>query len=244
MSDGQLQVHVWRGGEKGALKTYSVSARDNQTVLDVVTEIQQRIDPTLSYRFACRVGVCGSCAMTVNGRPRWTCRTHVTRVAINSELTIEPLRNLPHIKDLITDMAPFFEKWQRAGGVFEGTATRHDPPASVTHEDRQRRNADAGIECINCAVCYSACDVAGWNKDYLGPAALNRAWTLLNDCRHGDHRGLLAVVSAAGGCSSCHTQGRCTEACPVELSPTRSIAGLKRATLLNTLGLATDKVAS
>ena len=76
-----LSVSLWRGAKDGRYETYSVPQRASQTVLDVVTFVQRHIDPTLSYRFACRVGVCGSCAMTVNGRPRWTCRTHVAKVA-------------------------------------------------------------------------------------------------------------------------------------------------------------------
>ncbi|MDH3579446.1 MAG: 2Fe-2S iron-sulfur cluster-binding protein, partial [Hyphomicrobiales bacterium] len=76
-SRDMLSVDVWRGREEGHYEAFEVPARDNQTVLDVVTFIQRTLDPALAYRFACRVGVCGSCAMTVNGRPRWTCRTHV-----------------------------------------------------------------------------------------------------------------------------------------------------------------------
>ena len=79
--------------------------RENQTVLDVVTWVQRNADPTLSYRFACRVGMCGSCAMTVNGRPRWTCRTHISKVVEDGTLEIGPLANLPVIKDLACDMA-------------------------------------------------------------------------------------------------------------------------------------------
>src|SRR3984885_7532036 len=110
----ELSVSLWRGGEDGRYETYSVPRRESQTVLDVVTFVQRHIDPTLSYRFACRVGVCGSCAMTVNGRPRWTCRTHVSKVAGDGHLEIGPLENLPVIKDLTTDMEGFFEKWKQA----------------------------------------------------------------------------------------------------------------------------------
>lgn len=232
-----LTVRIWRGADEGRLVTYRVPARANQTVLDVVSEVQRRQEPTLAYRFACRVGVCGSCAMTVNGTPRWTCRTHVDRVAAGGAITIEPLRNLPRIRDLATDMTGFFEKWERAGGRFRGTATRHDPPAPVDPASGQRRLADAAIECINCAVCYAACDVVAWNDDYLGPAALNRAWTLVNDERHADPRATLRQAMATGGCGSCHTQGNCTRHCPVGLSPTRSIAGLKRRGLLGLIGM-------
>jgi fumarate reductase iron-sulfur subunit len=76
-----IRVRVWRGGAAGRFETYAVPARPNQTILDVVTYIQRSLDPSLAYRFACRVGMCGSCGMTVNGRPRWTCRTHVSKGA-------------------------------------------------------------------------------------------------------------------------------------------------------------------
>jgi fumarate reductase iron-sulfur subunit len=111
-SEKTLHVSVWRGeGPQGRFETFRVPRQDNQTVLDVVSWIQQNTDPSLSYRYACRVGMCGSCAMMVNGQPRWTCRTHVSRVADGDRLQIGPLRNLPVIKDLAVDMDPFFEKW-------------------------------------------------------------------------------------------------------------------------------------
>src|SRR5436190_23183817 len=95
-----IEVSLWRGKSDGRYQTYEVPQRENQTVLDVVTWVQRNADATLAYRFACRVGMCGSCAMTVNGRPRWTCRTHVSQVAKRGRLTIAPLANLPIIKDL------------------------------------------------------------------------------------------------------------------------------------------------
>ncbi len=228
-----LKVEVWRGGVEGQLQAFDVPRRDSQTVLDVVTWIQRRLDPSLAYRFACRVGMCGSCAMTVNGRPRWTCRTHVSRLD-SDRLVIEPLRNLPIIKDLACDMAGFFDKWARAEGKFVPKAA--PPPASngfavVKPDDRQRQAANEGIECIGCAVCYSGCDVVTWNPDYLGPAALNRAWTLENDIRDGGRTARLAAVAGDAGCHACHSHQSCTEFCPKSLSPTASIAGLKRATL-------------
>lgn len=231
-----LNVRVWRGKDEGSFQSFDVPMRENQTVLDIVTEIQRRQDPTLSYRFACRVGVCGSCAMTVNGVPRWTCRTHVKNVVKGGTLTLEPLRNLPRIKDLAADMTPFFDKWQAAGGRFEGKSTRDDLPAAIKPTSRARKAVDAGIECINCAVCYAACDVVAWDQAYLGPAALNRAWTLVNDKRHAARADTFEKATQNGGCGSCHAQGACMQHCPVGLSPTESIAGLKRMSLLAWLG--------
>jgi succinate dehydrogenase iron-sulfur subunit len=223
-----LAVLVWRGGTDGGYRAYEVPLRENQTVLDVVTYVQRNLDATLSYRFACRVGMCGSCAMMVNGRPRWTCRTHVSKVAKGGRLTIAPLENLPIIKDLAVDMTRFFEKWQAAKGVFTPSKTRAEPIERIAPDGPARRAADAGIECINCGVCYAACDTVRWNADYLGPAALNRAWTLVNDQRDSGQRARLTAVAADGGCHACHSHQSCQEHCPLALNPTASIAGLKR----------------
>jgi len=232
---GALKVSVWRGGADGALRAFEVPRHASQTVLDVVTYIQRKLDPTLAYRYACRVGMCGSCAMTVNGVPRWTCRTHVDKVVRNDELQIGPLKNLPVIRDLVTDMREFFDKWARAKGELVPSATRHDDFARVPPASRGRQLADAAVECIGCGVCYSSCDVVSWNPDYLGPAALNRAWTLVNDVRDTGNRARLKAVAGDAGCHACHTHMSCTERCPKQLAPTASIAGLKRAAALAAL---------
>jgi fumarate reductase iron-sulfur subunit len=224
-----LTVLVWRGGpEGGHYQPFSVPQRESQTILDVVTWIQRNSDPTLTYRFACRVGMCGSCAMTVNGRPRWTCRTHVSRVAQDGRVEIGPLANMPVIKDLAADMTVFFEKWQSAKGSFEPSQTRHDPVPAISPATAERMTVDEAIECINCGVCYAACDTVRWNEDYLGPAALNRAWTLVNDVRDAGHKERLQAITAKGGCQTCHTHQSCADHCPKSLNPTASIAGLKK----------------
>ncbi|MBR0648905.1 succinate dehydrogenase/fumarate reductase iron-sulfur subunit [Roseomonas terrae] len=239
-SAASLTVSVWRGGEQGHFARFDVPARENQTVLDVVTYIQRELDPSLAYRFACRVGMCGSCAMTVNGRARWTCRTHVRKVVgAGGALELRPLGNLPVIRDLVADLAPFFDKWSRARGTFQPKEAEEgavpDDFAIVPPASKQRRQADAGIECIGCAVCYSSCDVVAWNGDYLGPAALNRAWTLVNDVRDGARRDRLDAVAGDAGCHSCHSTQSCTERCPKNLDPSLAIAGLKRTLFWDTL---------
>jgi fumarate reductase iron-sulfur subunit len=226
-----LEVSLWRGGTEGRYQVYEVPLRENQTVLDIVTWVQRNVDATLSYRFACRVGMCGSCAMTVNGRARWTCRTHVSKVAAGGRLEIGPLENLPVIKDLATDMRPFFEKWQQAKGVFAPSKTRADAIEAIRPDGAARIAADAAIECINCGICYAACDTVRWDSDYLGPAALNRAWSLVNDQRDAGNSARLQAVAASGGCHACHSHQSCQEHCPQALNPTASIAGLKRRTM-------------
>ncbi len=248
MADGPestLSVDVWRGAADGVFQTFAVPRRAHQTILDVVTEIQRDQDATLSYRFACRVGMCGSCAMVVNGRPRWTCRTRVSDAVEGDKLTLEPLRNFTVVKDLAVDMATFFDKWRDAKGHFipdfieqNGELGSPLPQADfhvVPPSSPERRAADAGIECIGCGVCHSACDVVAWNEDYLGPASLNRAWTLLNDVRDAGNDARIDAVSGSAGCHACHSHMNCTEFCPRSISPTYSIAGLKRAMMMRAL---------
>lgn len=228
----KITVIVQRGIADGPSRAqpFEVPAHDNQTVLDVVSWVQQNADPTLAYRFACRVGMCGSCAMMVNGVPRWTCRTHVDKVLRDGVIQVAPLRNLPVIKDLAADMDPFFDKWVAAEGRHHPTRTRDDAIEAIDPVASERQEANAGIECINCSVCYSACDTVAGNPDYLGPAALQRAWTLYNDAKDADRDAILDAVSGKGGCHSCHSMGSCTAYCPNELDPLSAIAGLKRAT--------------
>jgi fumarate reductase iron-sulfur subunit len=149
-------------------------------------------------------------------------------VAEGDRLTVAPLRNLPVIRDLVTDMREFFDKWARAKGEFRGRQTKQDDFARVPPQSESRKLADAGIECIGCGVCYAACDVVKWNPQYLGPAALNRAWTLIKDERDIEPLERLRAVAGDAGCHACHSHVSCTERCPKHLSPTAAIAGLKR----------------
>jgi fumarate reductase iron-sulfur subunit len=223
-----LALDIWRGDARGRFERYDVPRRASQTVLDVVTYVQRHVDPSLAYRYACRVGMCGSCAMTVNGRARWTCRTPVDAVAANGCPEIAPLNHLLIVRDLVVDMAAFFDKWAAAKGAFAPTETRRDDFARVKPSTQQRRAIDATIECIGCGVCYASCDVVGWKPDYLGPAALNRAFTLVEDVRDGARTDRLRAVAVDAGCQACHTHQSCTERCPKHLTPTGAIAGLKR----------------
>ncbi len=224
----KLEISIWRGGDSGRFQTFRLPLVQDQTVLDLLTVVQREHDPTLSYRFACRVGMCGSCAMRVNGRARWTCRTLVRDVLRADRLVLQPLANLPVIKDLVCDMRPFLDKWSRAEAVFKPDEETDHDFAPIPPDDAKRRLVDAAIECINCGCCESSCEVVTKNEDYLGPAALNRAWTLQNDERDTAFEQRLRAVAENGGCQNCHSHHRCAAHCPVGLNPAASIAGLKR----------------
>ena len=220
-------VRIWRGAKSGSFQTYSVPIQAQQTVLDAVTYVQRNLDASLSYRFSCRVGMCGTCAMMVNGIPRWTCRTQTAKIHRNQKIEIAPLRNFPIIKDLVVDMDVFFDKWKTAAGACQPSSTNAVQFAQVRPQSPKRSAADRAIECIGCGVCYAACDVVSWKPDYLGPAALNRGWSLYNDVRYENPGRLLRNLATNLGCLSCHTTQSCTKFCPKGLDPSASIARLK-----------------
>lgn len=230
-----LDVRVWRGGETGIFQAYRVPRFTGQTVLDVVTHIQRHLDPTLSYRFACRVGVCGSCAMVVNGRSRWTCRSLVEEVTGFGPLTIAPLRNFPVIKDLCVDMSDFFDNMGRAQARFQSADPDNLDSGTWLPDSRARRNIDASIECIGCGICHSACESALANGDYLGPAVLNRVWTLMIDERDGAKKARLSAIAGDHGPQGCHSHQSCSVDCPKSIDPARAIAKLKRSVFWATL---------
>ena len=196
------------------------------TVLDALVAIQNGQDPSLGYRYSCRVGMCGTCALRVNGRPRWACRTRLE--ALGENITLEPLTNFPVLRDLVVDMTPFFDKMKRARAWAEPTEAASTEPAKISPGTRERGRIEPHIECITCGICYSVCSMVGHDPDFLGPAALNRAYTLVCDSRDAAGRGRLADVGDEHGIWRCHSQFNCTEACPKGISPTDAIQGLKR----------------
>ncbi len=225
-----IHVEIWRGTElPGSFQLYRVPRKAKQTILDLVTYVQRELDPSLAYRYSCRVGMCGTCAMVVNGRPRWTCRTQASLFENDAVVRIAPLRNFPVVKDLAVNMDPFFDKWSAAGQGFESAVADSDQFAPIRPASKKRRAANAGIECIGCGVCYSACDVVRWKSDFLGPAALNRTWTLVNDERMANPQNLINSVASDSGCLACHSTQSCTQFCPKQLDPSSSIASLKQA---------------
>ena len=233
MQNQPLKVDIWRSESNGAFEAFEVPRLKQQTILDVVTYIQRELDNTLSYRYSCRVGMCGTCAMNVNGVPRWTCRTQASFFDSVDRIRIEPLKNFPVVKDLVVNMDPFFDKWRSAGGAFRPDTLDETKFARMRPDSTARQEASKAIECIGCGICNAACDVVKWLPDYVGPAALNRVWTLYNDERHEARNQLLAQVATESGCLGCHTTQSCTQYCPKELDPSASIAGLKRASLLS-----------
>ena len=231
-----MQIHVYRfaPGEAERVQSYDVAVSADTTVLDALVAIQRGEDPTLAFRYACRVGMCGSCAMVVNGRERWACRTRVAALGAGP-ISVRPLYHLPLLRDLVVDMAPFTAR-QRAVGAAFVPAREAESYASVASTSRERGDIDDAIECIGCGMCLSACTMVAANARFPGPAALNRAFTLQRDRRDAAHDARWAVLLADDALARCHGQANCTEVCPMELSPTDSILRLRRMALARLVG--------
>ncbi len=202
------------------------------SVLDAVTRIQNTLDETLAYRYTCRAGLCGTCSMRVNGKNRWTCRTAVAPF-LERGLTLEPLPHYPVIRDLVVDMGPFFRHYRRVIPDFTPGKGQSADFAGIANDSHERREINPQIECITCGNCFASCSMVGTNPEYLGPAALNRAFTAIRDSRDRATAERMKVLNSREGVWSCHTQFNCTEACPVDISPTRSIQKLKRLQVRN-----------
>lgn len=195
---------------------------DPATVLDLLREIQRSHDPTLGFRYSCRVAMCGTCAVRVDGRSTLACRAVVAPDVERVE--IGPLAGLPVVRDLIVDTRPFWKSWARVLPWF----VPGDVAAPVEPGTGEAELVEGALGCISCGACYSACDVAGRRNDYLGPAALNRALALVADPRDGAAAERLWIVSGGEGVDRCHYIGACTPACPVGLDPANSITQLRR----------------
>ena len=216
-----LQVTIARSTE-GAETTFEVDVLQPAVVLDVLLALQRQ-DPSLAFRYSCRVSMCGTCALRVDGRSALACQTPVPPTA--DELVLEPLAGLPVVRDLIVDMTPFWDEWRRLTPWF---VPADGEPRTLAADDPSRAAVEAGLDCISCGACWSACDLAGGAHGFRGPAALNRAMVLVADDRDGARDERLRAVSESGGVTNCHYIHGCSGACPKGIDPAASIRRLRR----------------
>lgn len=219
-----IEVTIERS-DPDARRTFVVERARSMVVLDLLVAIWQGDDPTLAFRYSCRIAACGTCTVRLDGRPVLACQA-VVDPAWRS-VRIEPLGGLPVVRDLIVDLAPFQERWAAVTPSFvaDGPAAGE---AAVPPDADERRAIDANLDCITCGACYAACGMASADVPFLGPAALNRAMVLAADRR--DAAGALRIAAAAGdaGVDGCHGIGACTVVCPKGLDPAGSIRRLRR----------------
>jgi succinate dehydrogenase/fumarate reductase iron-sulfur protein len=209
------------------IETHELDLAEKASVLDALFALQRGPTPDLAFKFSCRVGMCGSCAVVVNGRERLACTTLVAN--IGNRLLIEPLRNLPVVRDLAVDFKPFFDSYRKVLPHFT-PRTDLDPHSIylMAADTPQAKAQERQPQCIDCAACYSSCTLVTLNPSYVGPMALHRALNLVLDPRASGREERLRLVTGETGAFRCHTLGNCRDACPRGISPTRSIERLKR----------------
>ena len=206
---------------KGAtrLQTFKVNKNEcGPMVLDALIYIKNNLDKTLGFRRSCREGICGSCAMNINGKNTLACLT-----PIEDRMRIFPLPHMPIIRDLIPDMKNFYKQYQ---DIKPWLVTSNKNPLKQSPEDRKK--LDGMYECILCACCSTACPSYWWNSDqYLGPAVLMQAYRWISDSRDENKQMRLDYVNDAMKLYRCKTIMNCSNTCPKGLNPGKAIAELK-----------------
>jgi succinate dehydrogenase / fumarate reductase iron-sulfur subunit len=195
-------------------------------VLDALIKIKNEIDPTLTFRRSCREGICGSCAMNIDGRNTLACI--LACEDLGREVRIYPLPHLPVIKDLVPDLSLFYAQYAAVKPWLQ-TRTPAPPDRERLQSKEDQERIDRPSACILCACCSTACPSYWWNSErYLGPAALLAAYRWIIDSRDEARGERLDELEDPFRLYRCHTIMSCTEACPKDLNPAKAIAAIKR----------------
>lgn len=220
--------------DKPRYETYRVNVQPGWTVNDGLHFIRDNIDNTLSWRFSCRMGVCGSCAMMINGKPMLACNNQILNIT-DSELILAPLVNFDIIKDLVPDLVPMFEKHQSLRPYMH----REDPEERETPDGEYAQSPEELVEylqfsyCIRCGACMAACPTLATDMGYLGPMPLAQAYRWNADNRDAGFDDRKDIAGGNGGTSNCHYAGECSNVCPKGVDPARAIQLLKRQLVLD-----------
>lgn len=221
-------------------ETYGVEVTPQTPVLDALHLIKETQDGSLAFRRSCRGAVCGSCAMRINGRAGLSCKQLFAALGSREGdvITVEPLANMPIIKDLVVDMADF---WAKRQAIYPWLLSAEGAPPTQEHlvaAVAQQPIMEVAAElCIMCGACYSDCPMVGLDPHYLGPAALANAYRFNADPRDAGETRRLEAVDQEDGVWRCHTIFNCVEVCPKGVNPTQAIERLKRRAVLRRLRL-------
>ncbi|MDY0297376.1 MAG: succinate dehydrogenase iron-sulfur subunit [Acidobacteriota bacterium] len=213
-------------------RTYHLDVPGDSTILDVLNEIHWHHDGTLAYRRSCRSAICGSCAMKVNGRNVLACETPMHQFR-GKTLKIEPLPGFPIIKDLVVDMEGFFDKLQRVKPYM--IVNKPVPDKEFLQSPEEFSQIRESAYCILCGACTSSCPSLWANENYLGPAALLKAYRFIFDSRDDGTDERLDIINDRNGLWRCHTIFNCMEACPKHINITGCISRLKNRVVDNSL---------
>jgi succinate dehydrogenase / fumarate reductase iron-sulfur subunit len=213
---------------------FVVPYRKGMTVLDALMWARDHYDSSLTFRHSCRQAICGSDALFVNGRQRLGCKTQLSD--LQNPVRIEPLPHQEVVKDLVVDMQHFYDQMDAVEPYFNDD----DVPDGLEEQRQSRENREKikmSTRCIWCGACMSSCNIAAGQNEYLGPAAINKAYRFAMDDREGDamKQERLEILEQENGVWRCQTQFSCTEVCPKDIPLTEHIQELKREAVKNNL---------
>ncbi|QPV62603.1 succinate dehydrogenase/fumarate reductase iron-sulfur subunit [Halosimplex litoreum] len=233
-ADDTVQIKVFRydpeveGKSEPRFDDFSVPFFKGMTVLDALIYARDHYDSSLTFRHSCRQAVCGSDALFVNGQQRLGCKTQMAD--LEGPVRIEPLPHQDVVKDLVVDMEHFYEQMEAVEPYFQPD----ELPEGEREEQRQspenREKVKMSTRCIWCGACMSSCNIAAGDNEYLGPAAINKAYRFAMDEREGEiqKEDRLEIIEQEHGVWRCQTQFSCTEVCPKDIPLTEHIQELKR----------------
>ncbi|WP_436934391.1 succinate dehydrogenase/fumarate reductase iron-sulfur subunit [Halovenus marina] len=223
------------GKEEPRFDNFTVPFHEGMTVLDALIYSRDTYDSSLTFRHSCRQAVCGSDALFINGRQRLACKTQM--IDLDWPIRVEPLPHQDVVKDLVVDMQHFYDQMDAVEPYFDPD----DLPDGELEEQRQtpgnREKVKLSTRCIWCGACMSSCNIAAGQNEYLGPAAINKAYRFAMDEREGTDRKKerLRIIDQENGVWRCQTQFSCTEVCPKDIPLTEHIQELKREAVKNNL---------
>ena len=219
---------------KPHFESYEVPVRKEWVVLDALNHIKDKVDGSLTYRWSCRMGICGSCGMMVNGEPKLTCATFLSTYAEQAnKIRLEPLRYFPVVRDLVTELSDFLVKLKK---VKPWLIRREEPPLAAgefLQTPEQLGSYKQFSMCINCTLCYAACPVVGLDPVFVGPAAIALAQRYNKDNRDQGATERLAVLAHPEGIWGCTFVGECTRVCPKHVDPAGAIQQYKIGAVLD-----------
>ena len=208
------------------IQEYEVPFTDDWVLLDALNYVKDKIDGSLSYRWSCRMGICGSCGMMVNGEPKLTCATFVSDYT-SGPVRIEPLRYFPIIRDLTVEMTDFMEKLKSVKPWIIREDEKPISEGEYLQSPAELDNYKQFSMCINCMLCYAACPVYGLDSAFTGPAAIALAQRYNMDSRDQGSPERLGALSDHEGIWGCTFVGECTKVCPKKVDPAGAIQQYK-----------------
>ena len=213
--------------EESRWESHQVTAEPTDRVLDALHKVKWDLDGSLTFRRSCGHGVCGSDAMRINGKNRLACKTLLKDVNPSEPITVEPIKGLPVLKDLVVDMEPFFDAYRSMMPFL--VTSGNEPTRERLQSQKDRDRFDDTTKCILCAACTTSCPVYWTDGQYFGPQAIVGAHRFIFDSRDEGTDQRLEILNDQEGVWRCRTTFNCTEACPRGIEVTKAIQEVKRA---------------